>query len=39
LLFLDVLWPDVTDAVLDAAFADFARRERRYGHVPQRASA
>ncbi len=39
LLFLDVLWPDVTDAVLDAAFADFARRERRYGHVPQRVSA
>ena len=39
LLFLDVLWPDLTPAVLDAAFADFARRERRYGHVPQRASA
>ena len=39
LLFLDVLWPDVTDAVLDAAFRDFARRERRYGHVPQRVSA
>jgi len=39
LLFLDVLWPDVTDAVLDAAFRDFAKRERRYGHVPQRVSA
>ena len=39
LLFLDVLWPDVTSAVLDAAFEEFARRERRYGHVPQRASA
>ena len=39
LLFLDVLWPDITDADLDAAFADFARRDRRFGNVPQRASA
>jgi undecaprenyl diphosphate synthase len=34
LLFLDVLWPDVTGGVLDAAFADFAQRERRFGAVP-----
>lgn len=39
LLFLDVLWPDVTAATLDAAFDDFARRERRFGALPQRASA
>ncbi len=39
LLFLDVLWPDVNAAVLDAAFADFARRDRRYGAIPTRATA
>ena len=39
LLFLDVLWPDITSADLDAAFADFARRDRRFGNVRQRASA
>jgi undecaprenyl diphosphate synthase len=39
LLFLDVLWPDITADHLDAAFADFARRDRRFGNVPQRASA
>lgn len=39
LLFLDVLWPDVDASVLDAAFRDFAQRERRYGRVPQRVSA
>ena len=31
LYFTDALWPDVDAAVLDAALADFARRERRYG--------
>jgi undecaprenyl diphosphate synthase len=39
LLFLDVLWPDITPAILDGAFSDFARRERRFGALPQRASA
>jgi len=39
LLFLDVLWPDVNAAVLDAAFDDFARRDRRYGAIPARATA
>jgi undecaprenyl diphosphate synthase len=39
LAFLDVMWPDVTAAVLDAAFADFGSRERRYGAVPLRESA
>ena len=39
LLFLDVLWPDVDEAVLDAAFADFAQRERRFGAVAERVSA
>ncbi|HEY0179683.1 MAG TPA: polyprenyl diphosphate synthase [Dokdonella sp.] len=31
LYFTDVLWPDVDAEVLDAALAEFARRERRYG--------
>jgi undecaprenyl diphosphate synthase len=31
LYFTDTLWPDVDAAVLDAALADFAGRERRYG--------
>jgi undecaprenyl diphosphate synthase len=31
LYFTDALWPDVDAAALDAALADFARRERRYG--------
>lgn len=33
LRFIDTLWPDVTGAELDAAFADFASRERRFGGV------
>lgn len=39
LLFLDVLWPDISPAVLDAAFADFAARDRRFGGASQRVSA
>jgi undecaprenyl diphosphate synthase len=39
LLFLDVLWPDLTAATLDDAFADFARRDRRFGRVSSRVSA
>lgn len=38
LCFLDVLWPDVTRADLDAAFNDYARRDRRFGAVPMRLS-
>ena len=34
LWFTDVLWPDLDDAVLDAAFDDFAKRDRRFGLVP-----
>ncbi len=39
LLFLDVLWPDLTAAILDDAFLDFAQRERRFGGIPHKASA
>ena len=39
LLFLDVLWPDVTADTLAMAFADFASRDRRFGAVAQRVSA
>ena len=39
LLFVDVLWPDITPAILDQAFADFAARDRRFGNVARRASA
>jgi undecaprenyl diphosphate synthase len=31
LWFTETLWPDVDAGVLDAAFDDFARRQRRYG--------
>lgn len=34
LAFLDVNFPDLTTAELDAAFADYASRERRFGDVP-----
>ena len=39
LLFIDTFWPDMTPAILDQAFADFASRDRRFGNVTQRASA
>ena len=39
LLFLETLWPDLTGAQLDAAFADFASRDRRFGGLTQRVSA
>ena len=35
LWFTDVLWPDLDEAVLDAALADFARRERRFGLISE----
>ena len=31
MVFTDVLWPDFTSAHLEAALAEFAQRERRYG--------
>lgn len=37
--FLDVPWPDLTARDLDAAFNDFARRDRRFGAVPTQLSA
>ncbi len=39
LAFVDVLWPDLSTTDLDALFADFAARERRFGALPQRESA
>jgi len=34
LVFLDVLWPDFGPVAFDAALAEFARRERRFGARP-----
>ena len=34
LVFSDVLFPDVTATLLDAALEEYARRERRFGAVP-----
>jgi undecaprenyl diphosphate synthase len=31
LLFVDTLWPDFDETVMQAALAEYARRERRYG--------
>jgi undecaprenyl diphosphate synthase len=39
LAFLDVLWPDLTAAHLEAALADFATRDRRFGALPVRRTA
>ncbi len=38
LAFLDVNFPDLSTADLDAVFADYAKRERRYGAVPATVS-
>ncbi|MDR7092503.1 undecaprenyl diphosphate synthase [Hydrogenophaga laconesensis] len=35
LVFTDCLWPDFDDAELDRAFAEFARRERRFGQTSE----
>lgn len=37
LAFLDVSFPDLTTAEIDAVFADYAKRERRFGAVPAAA--
>ena len=39
LYFTDALWPDVDAAVLDAALAEYARRERRYGSTSAQVRA
>ena len=39
LAFLETAWPDLTADLLDAALADFGRRERRFGALPGRATA
>ena len=37
--FTDVLWPEFTPAQLDAAFAFFAERERRFGRTSAQLAA
>jgi undecaprenyl diphosphate synthase len=39
LVFTDCLWPDFDGAALDAALADFARRDRRFGAVNPAAAS
>jgi undecaprenyl diphosphate synthase len=39
LYFTDCLWPDFDDAQLDAALAEFARRDRRFGAVKGASAA
>jgi undecaprenyl diphosphate synthase len=38
-VFTDCLWPEFGDAELDAALADYARRDRRFGGVKEAAAA
>jgi len=38
LYFSDLLWPDFDDAALDAAFAAFRQRERRFGKTSAQIS-
>ena len=33
LIFTDVLWPDFTSEDIDAAIAEFQRRDRRFGGI------
>ena len=39
LVFSDCLWPEFGDAELDAALADYARRDRRFGGVDSGSTA
>lgn len=39
LYFSDLLWPDFDEAALDAAIADFQRRERRFGRTSEQLNA
>ncbi|MBN2691382.1 MAG: di-trans,poly-cis-decaprenylcistransferase [Burkholderiaceae bacterium] len=38
LYFTDILWPDFNTEAFDAALADFAHRQRRFGGVPEAKS-
>jgi len=38
LYFSERLWPDFDDAALDAALADYASRQRRFGKTPEQLS-
>ncbi len=38
MVFSDCLWPDFDPAALDAALADYARRDRRYGRIKPEAA-
>ena len=33
LIFTDVLWPDFTSGDIDAAIAEYQRRDRRFGGI------
>jgi undecaprenyl diphosphate synthase len=39
LLFTERMWPEFDESDLDAALADFSRRQRRFGAVPEPVSA
>jgi len=39
LYFTETLWPDFDELTLDAALADFARRQRRFGRTTEQAVA
>jgi undecaprenyl diphosphate synthase len=39
LYFSDCLWPEFGDAELDAALAEYARRDRRFGGVPSASTS
>lgn len=39
LFFTDCLWPDFDEAALDAALADYAARERRFGQTSEQVRA
>jgi undecaprenyl diphosphate synthase len=39
LYFTDLYWPDFDQAALDAAFADFSRRQRRFGRTSEQIAA
>jgi undecaprenyl diphosphate synthase len=39
LYFTETLWPDFDEAALDAALADFSRRQRRFGRTAEQTVA
>lgn len=39
LFFTPTLWPDFDEALLDQAFADFGRRQRRFGYTGEQVEA